>query len=137
MDTERRTLLRHGALMLLASALVGIGVALGPPHPDRWMAAHVSGLMTGILTMAFGGAWPDLRLTPGARRLALGMGLTAGWLGLAANAFAAAVNLPGPATAPGQPPAATWHAVVFFSMLAVIVPATLGAFFLVWKGLRR
>ena len=41
MDAERRTLYRHGALILLLSALLGIVTALPVPHPPKWMAAHV------------------------------------------------------------------------------------------------
>jgi len=46
------------------------------------------------------------------------------------------VNLPGPATAPGVQPAAAWQAVVFYAGLVVVVPSTIGSFFLVWRGLR-
>jgi hydroxylaminobenzene mutase len=136
MDTERRALLRHGALILLLSALLGLVVVAQPPHPAKWMAAHVSGLLTGILLIALGGLWTDLRLTPTARKRALQFGLIGAWTGFVANSYAAAVNLPGPATDPGRVPDAAWHLPVFLVMLAIVVPSTLGAFFLVWKGLR-
>ena len=133
---ERRTLFRHGALLLLASALIGLVVGAQPPHAAKWMAAHVSGLVTGILMLALGGLWSELRLSPGTRRRAMQMGLTAAWVGLLANVYSAVVNLPGPATDPGGVPAAAWHLPVFFVMLAIVVPTTLGSFFLLWKGLR-
>jgi hypothetical protein len=100
------------------------------------MAAHVSGLMTGILVIGLGALWPEVRLSDGTRRRALQMGLTAAWLGVAANFYAAVVNLPGPATDPGRQPDAPWQPFVLFAMLAVIVPTTIGSFYLVWRGLR-
>ena len=136
MAAERRTLFRHGALFLLFSAMLGLVVAAQVPHPDKWMAAHVSGLMTGLLMIGLGGLWSELRLAPSTRRRAMQMGLTAAWTGIVANAFAAAVNLPGPATDPGRAPEAAWHLPVFLIMLAIVVPTTLGSFFLLWKGLR-
>jgi hydroxylaminobenzene mutase len=136
MEPERRTLFRHGALILLISALVGLVVASPAPHPAKWMAAHVSGLMTGILIIALGGLWPELRGTASTRTLAMRLGLVAAWVGVAMNVYAAVVNLPGPATAPGVQPAAAWQALVFYAGLAVVVPSTIGSFFLVWRGLR-
>jgi hydroxylaminobenzene mutase len=136
MDSQRRTLYRHGVLILLLSALLGLVVAAQPPHAGKWMAAHVSGLMTGLLVIGLGALWPEVRLSDGLRRRALQMGLTAAWLGLTANLYAALVNLPGPATDPGRQPDAPWQLVVFFALLAVIVPTTIGSFYLVWRGLR-
>jgi hydroxylaminobenzene mutase len=133
---ERRLLYRQGTLLLLLSALLGLVVAAQPPHPGKWMAAHVGGLMTGILVISLGALWPEVRLRDGTRRRALQMGLTAAWLGVVANVYGALVNLPGPATDPGRQPDAPWQLPILFVMLAVIVPTTLGSFFLVWKGLR-
>ena len=136
METQRRTLFRHGALFLLLSALIGLVVAAQAPHANKWMVAHLSGLLTGVLIIALGGLWSELRLAPGTRTRAWQMGLTAAWTGFVANAYGAIVNLPGPATEPGRLPEAAWHLPVFFVMLAIIVPTTIGSFFLVWKGLR-
>jgi hydroxylaminobenzene mutase len=136
MEAERRTLYRHGSLFLLLAALMGLVAASPVPHGNKWMVVHVSGLMTGVLFIAIGALWSELRLEAPTRRRAFLMGLTAAWLGFAANIYVAVVNLPGPASEPGRQPDAPWQAIVFFAMLAVIVPATLGLFFLVWKGLR-
>ena len=136
MATERRTMFRQGALLLLLSAMLGLVVGAQAPHPAKWMAAHVSGLLTGILIIALGGLWSELRLAPATRRRAMQMGLVAAWVGVVANIYSAVVNLPGPATDPGRVPDAPWHLPVFFVMLAIVVPTTLGAFFLLWKGLR-
>ena len=136
MDGERRTLLRQGSLFLLISALIGIGVGAGAPHPAKWMAAHVSGLLTGLLLIAFGSIWGDVRLSPAAKRRAMVLALTASWVGILANVFGAIVNLPGPATEPGRQPDAAWQMMVFFAMLAVVVPSTVASFAMVWRGLR-
>jgi len=135
MDAERRTLYRHGALILLLSALLGIVTALPVPHPPKWMAAHVSGILVGLLTIALGATWSELRLAPATRRRAMQLGLTAAWSGFLSSIYAALVNLPGPASDPGRLPDAPWHAPVFYVFLAVIVPTTIGSIFLVWKGL--
>ena len=136
MAAERRTLFRHGALFLLLSAMLGLVVGAQAPHPEKWMAGHVSGLMTGLLMIGLGGLWSELRLVPTTRRRAMKMGLTAAWTGIVANMYSAVVNLPGPATDPGRVPEAAWHLPVFLVMLAIVVPTTLGAFFQLWKGLR-
>ena len=68
MDSERRRLYRHGVLLLLLSAVLGLVVAAQPPHAGKWMAAHVSGLMTGILLIGLGALWPEIPVEE--RRLA-------------------------------------------------------------------
>ena len=82
--------------------MLGLVVAAQAPHPAKWMAAHVSGLLTGLLMIALGGVWPELRLAATTRRRAMQLGLTAAWTGFVANAYVATVNLPGPATDPGR-----------------------------------
>jgi hypothetical protein len=135
MEAERRTLYRHGALVLLLSVLLGIVAATPVPHASKWLSAHVSGLLFGLLTIGLGVTWPELRLAPATRRRAMLLGLTAAWTGFVGPVYAALVNLPGPVSDPGRTPDAPWHAPVFFVLLAVIVPTTIGAIFLVWKGL--
>jgi (hydroxyamino)benzene mutase len=137
LDAERRTLYRHGALLLLLSALLGLVTAAPVPHAAKWMTAHVSGLMTGILIIALGAVWSELRLTPSRRLLAMRLGLTSAWLGLFANTYSAIFNLPGPVTDPGRQPDAAWQLPVLFVLLAVIIPSTLVSFFLVWRGLSK
>ena len=82
---ERRTLFRHGALFLLLSAMLGLVVAAQAPHPAKWMTAHVSGLLTGVLLIGLGSLWSELRLAPGTRQRAMQMGLIAAWTGSVAN----------------------------------------------------
>ena len=135
MDAERRLLFRQGALILLVSAILGLMIAVQAPHVVKWRDAHVSGLMTGILIVAFGALWSEVRLSDRTRRLALRLGLTAAWVGLAVNVFGAIVDFPGPASDPGRQPEVVWQMAVFFTGLAIVVSSTLVSFFLVWKGL--
>jgi hypothetical protein len=136
METERRMLFRQGALFLLLATMLGVLLAAGAPHPAKWMTAHVTALLTGILLIALGGLWSELRLEPATRRRALMLSLTGSWAGTVGNIYSAIVNLPGPATEPGRAPDAMWQLYVLFAILAVIVPTTIAAFFLVWRGLR-
>jgi hydroxylaminobenzene mutase len=136
MEIERRMLFRQGSLFLLLATMIGIILAAGAPHPAKWLAAHLSVLLTGILLLALGGLWSELRLPAATRRRAMILGLTGSWLGAVANIYAAVVNLPGPASDPGRAPDAMWQLYVFFALLAVDVPATIAAFFLLWRGLR-
>ena len=136
MESDRRLLFRQGALILLVGALLGLVVAAQAPHVVKWRAAHVNGLLTGILIIGFGALWPEVRLSDRARRMALRFGLTAAWVGLLMNVFSAVVDFPGPASDPGRQPDVAWQMAVFFSGLAIVVPGTLVSFFLVWKGLR-
>jgi hypothetical protein len=135
-EAERRALYRHGALLLVVGALLGSVVAAPVPHAEKWMAAHVAALLTGILLLAMGSTWPELRLSPPVRRLAMQLGLFAAWFGLLGQVYGALVDLPGPATEPGRRPDEPWQGWVFAALMVFVVPATFGAFFLVWRGLR-
>src|SRR5262245_52010347 len=95
MLTERRTMFRHGVLLLLVSSMIGLVIIAQPPHPAKWMAAHVSGLLSGVLLIAFGGLWTELRLEAATRRRAMLLGLTGAWIGMVSNVYATIVNLPG------------------------------------------
>lgn len=136
MESERRLLFRQGVLLLVLSVLIGLILAAPAPHPEKWRTAHVSGLLTALLLIAFGALWRDLRSTPGQRRTALVAGLLAAWTGFANNVFAALVNFPSVVTDPGRVPDAPWQSAVFFTGVAIVVPGTLISFVLVWLGLR-
>jgi hypothetical protein len=135
MENERRLLFRQGALLLLVSVVIGVVVAVQPPHVVKWRSAHVAGLMTGLVVIGFGALWPDVRLSDRARRAAIALGLLAAWVGIGVNVFGAVVNFPGPASDPGVQPDVVWQMAIFFTGLAIVVPSTLVSFFLVWKGL--
>jgi hypothetical protein len=135
MDSERRRLFRQGVLMILLSAALGVVVGAQVPHANKWMTAHVTGLLTGVLLIGAGAAWPELRLADVTRGRAMKLMLVAGWVGFSVNIYGAIVNLPGPATEPGRAPDAPWQLIPLFAGLAVVVPSTLVSLFLVWRGL--
>ena len=114
--------------------MAGIATAI-LPHPRAWLAAHLTAFLTCFVLVAIGLVWRELRLTERQRSIGLITGLTAAYLGLTANIFTAIVDLPGPASHPGVAPPMP-QAAVFFTLLAVIMPATLTAFGLVMYGMR-
>jgi hydroxylaminobenzene mutase len=134
LESQRRRLLHHGFIFLFVAVWVGIATAI-LPHPRAWLAAHLTAFFTGLILVAIGLVWRELRLTPRQRSIALITGFTSAYLGLVGNVFAAIVDLPGPASQPGVA-APMPQAAVSFTLLAVIVPTTLIAFGLVMYGMR-
>jgi hypothetical protein len=133
-EQQRRQLLQHGFIFLVVA--IGLGIATAVlPHARMWLAAHVSAFLTGLILVATGAVWRELRLTTRQRSVTFGTGFLAAYVGLIANVYSATVNLPGPATSPGVPmPAA--QAAIFFPMIAVLIASTLASFGLVAYGLR-
>jgi hypothetical protein len=133
-ESQRRRLLRHGFIFLFLALWLGIATAV-LPHARHWLAAHLSALMTCFILVGIGLVWRELRLTERQRSIALITGFTSAYLGIVGNIYNAIVDLPGPASQPGvQPPMP--EAAVFFTLLAIIVPATLISFGLVMYGMR-
>lgn len=133
-ESQRRRLLRHGFIFLFIALWLGIATAV-LPHPRAWLSAHLTAFLTCLVLVAIGLVWRELRLTERQRSIALVAGLTSAYLGLAGNIFNAIVDLPGPASQPGVAPPMP-QAAVFFTLLAIVVPATLVAFGLVMYGMR-
>ena len=134
LESQRRRLLRHGFTFLFGAAWLGIATAV-LPHPRAWLAAHLTAFLTCLILVAIGLVWRELHLTERQRSIGLISGLTSAYLGLVANIFSAITGLPGPASHPGVA-APMPQAAIFFTLLAVIVPATLIAFGLVLYGMR-
>jgi hypothetical protein len=134
LESQRRRLLRHGFVFLFVAVWLGIATAT-LPHPRAWLAAHLTAFFTCLILVAIGLVWRELRLTERQRSIGLAAGFTSAYLGLAGNIFGAIVDLPGPASQPGVPPPMP-QAAVFFTLLAIILPATLIAFGLVLYGMR-
>jgi len=133
-DSQRRTLIRHGFLFLVIALCLGLAIVL-LPNPGRWLAAHLTALLTGGILAVSGLAWKDLRLTPGQRRVAFWCALISAYAGLAGNVFGAIVDLPGPASNPGVAPPMP-AAAVSYLILAVVVPTLFIAFGLALYGMR-
>lgn len=134
LESQRRRFLRHGFTFLFLAVWLGIATAT-LPHPRAWLAAHLTAFFTCLILVTIGLVWRELRLTDRQRSIAQVAGFMSAYLGLAGNIFIAIVDLPGPASHPGVTPPMP-EAAVFFTLLAVIVPATLIAFGLVMYGMR-
>ena len=121
--------MRHGFLFLFLALVLGLAI-IALPHPSRWLAAHLTAFLTGLILVVMALAWSELRLTNGQRTLAYATGLVAAYGGLVGNVFGAITDLPGPASNPGVAPPMP-QAVVFFAILAIIVPSLFVSFGLV------
>ena len=133
-DPRRRALMRQGFLFLFLGLLFGLSI-IALPHPSRWLAAHLTAFLTGLVLVAIALAWNELQLTSGQRTLAYATGLLAAYGGLAGNVFGAITDLPGPASNPGVVPPMP-QAAVFYAILAIVVPSVLLSFGLVLYGMR-
>lgn len=135
MANQRRSLLRLGATLLLIAAAMGIGAAMPLPNPSKWMVAHMTSIMLGTLIMVQGLAWNDLRLSAAQRTWLVRLTHLQVWSGLALGIATALMNIPGPATAPGVSTSGL-QGPILGALLALIVPATIAAWVLLWVGLR-
>src|SRR5262245_62732320 len=95
-DSRRRALMRQGFLFLFLALVLGLAI-VALPHPSRWLAAHLTAFLTGLILIVIALAWNELRLTHGQRTLAFAAGLLAAYMGLAGNVLGAVTDLPGPA----------------------------------------
>ena len=132
--SERRRWFRHGFILLNIGLWLGIATAT-LPHPRAWLSAHLTAFLTGLVLIAVGLVWRDLKLSDRQRTIATTAGLTSAYLGLVNNVYSAIVGLPGPASQPGVAPPMP-EAAIFFAILAIVVPSTLVAFGLALYGLR-
>ena len=133
-DPRRRALMRQGFLFLFLGLLLGLAI-VALPHPTRWLAAHLTAFLTGLVLVAIALAWNELHLSASQLTLAYRTGLVAAYGGLAGNVFGAVVDLPGPASNPGVVPPMP-QAGVFYVILAIVVPSLLISFGLVLYGMR-
>ena len=133
-DPRRRALMRHGFLFLFLALVLGLAI-VALPHPSRWMAAHLTALITGLILVVMALAWNELRLSNSQRKLAYATGLAAAYGGLVGGAFGAITDLPGPASNPGIAPPMP-QAGVAFAILAIVVPSLFISFGLVLYGMR-
>ena len=126
--------MRQGFLFLLLALVLGLAI-VALPHPSRWLAAHLTAFLTGLILVVIALAWHELRLTSGQLTLAYRTGLVAAYGGLVGNVFGALADLPGPASNPGVAPPMP-QAGVLFAILAIIVPSLFVSFGLVVYGMR-
>ena len=130
----KRQLLRHGFLFLFIALWLGLATAT-LSHPEKWLAGHVTALLTGVVLVVIGLVWTELTLTARQRAFAFWCGLISAYTGLVSNIFTALVDLPGPASNPGVNPTGV-PAVIFFALLAILIPTIFTSFGLVLYGTR-
>jgi hydroxylaminobenzene mutase len=87
-DLER-TLTRAGFTLILLALVTGFGIP-NFTNPRMALAAHMTGVLNGLLLVALGSVWSQLSLSPGQRRLAKGAALFATYMNWAASCLAAA-----------------------------------------------
>lgn len=133
-DPRRRALMRQGFLFVFLALVFGLAI-IALPHPSRWLAAHLTSFLAGLILVVIALAWNELRLTSRQRSVAYATGLVAAYGGLIGNTFGAITNLPGPASNPGVAPPMP-QAAVFLAILAIVVPSVFVSFGLVLYGMR-
>ncbi len=137
MGDDKRRLLWHGMALFLLGLITGL-LEQHLHNPRMGLAAHLEGVMNGILLVALGAIWMEVRLLPSLKTAVFWI-LLAGTYGnwavtcLAAMLGTAALS---PITAVGYSAPALQEAVVTGGFVAVGI-LMLGAAGLVLWGLRK
>jgi (hydroxyamino)benzene mutase len=136
METANRRLMWHGMLLFLLGLLTGFA----EPHFTNvrmGLAAHLEGVMNGILLLALGAIWPYVRLGRNTRAAAFWSALYsayANWLftTLAATFGTGALS---PITAPGLKAPAWQENLVTAGLMSVGIVIVISTLIFLW-GLR-
>jgi hypothetical protein len=134
-----RRILLHGSLVVMLSLLLGFAVAGAPDqvHGRVWLAAHNTGILTGLIVIAAGLLWPTLRLGARGQKVAAFMLLTGAWVGYwLLGVFGAALSIPQKVAAPSLPPAPAWATGVTIAAIAYVTITILGGWGMIVYGLR-
>jgi hydroxylaminobenzene mutase len=136
MEFARRRLMWHGMFLLLLGLVTGL-VEQRFANVRMGLAAHLEGVMNGILLLALGAIWNELRLPPAAKWTAYWTalyGTYANWLvtTLAAIFATAARAQIAAAGHSGQP----WQESLVAAGFLSVVVAIIGSALLVLWGLR-
>jgi hydroxylaminobenzene mutase len=137
MNDRRRSLLWHGMFLFLLGLVTGL-VEHNFTNPRMGLAAHLEGVMNGILLLAIGSVWAEVRLKPGAMGVlfwALLYGTYANWAvtTLAAVMGTAALS---PITGAGHVGEA-WQEIFITAGFVSVGLAIIGASISILWGLRR
>jgi (hydroxyamino)benzene mutase len=136
METVNRRLMWHGMLLFL----LGLFTGFAEPHfanVRMGLAAHLEGVMNGILLLVLGAIWPQVRLGRNARAAAFWTALYsayANWLftSLAAVFGTGALS---PITAPGLRAQPWQESLVTAGLMSVGIGVVLSTLIFLW-GLR-
>lgn len=136
MKIANRRLMWHGMLLFLLGLLTGFA----EPHfanVRMGLAAHLEGVMNGILLLALGAVWSHVQLGPGARAAAFRMALYSAYANWFFTTLAAILGTGAlsPITAPGLKAAAWQEDLVTGGFMTVGIVIVVMALMLLW-GLR-
>ncbi len=84
-----RTLTRAGFSLIFLALVTGFGIPYFV-NPRMALAAHMTGILNGLLLVALSSVWSQLALSPGQSRLAKSAALFATYLNWATSCLAAA-----------------------------------------------
>jgi len=136
METANRRLMWHGMLLFLLGLLTGFA----EPHFTNvrmGLAAHLEGVMNGILLLALGAAWPHLRLGLTARAVAFWTALYSAYANWFFTTLAGifGTGTLSPITAPGLKAQAWQEGLVTAGLMSVGIVVVVSALVFLW-GLR-
>lgn len=136
METADRRLMWHGMLLFL----LGLFTGFAEPHfanVRMGLAAHLEGVMNGILLLALGAIWPSLRLSRNTRAAAFWMALYSAYANWFFTTLAAifGTGALSPITAPGLKAAAWRESLVTAGFMSVGIVIVVFTLMLLW-GLR-
>ncbi|HTX76427.1 MAG TPA: hypothetical protein VMD29_09500 [Terracidiphilus sp.] len=136
MENAARRLMWHGMLLFL----LGLFTGFAEPHfanVRMGLAAHLEGVMNGILLLAVGCVWPHLRLAPGAKTAAFWISLYGTYMNWLFTTLAAVFGTGtlSPITAPGLKAQPWQETLVTAGLMSVGGAIVVAALLLLW-GLR-
>jgi (hydroxyamino)benzene mutase len=137
MDDRRRDLLWHGMFLFLLGLLVGL-VEAKLANPRMGLAAHLEGVMNGILLLAVGAVWAEVRLGGRAKAACYWVVLYGAYANWAFTTFAAVAGTAAmsPITGSGHTGQPWQEALVTAGFISVGL-AIIGASLLLLWGFRR
>ncbi len=135
-DTKRR-LLWHGMFLFLIGLLTGL-VEQEFNNPRMGLAAHLEGVLNGIVLVALGAIWSDVRLPPRLKAAAYWSALYGTYANWAVTTLAAALGTTAmsPVTSAGHSAQPWQENVVTFGFVSVGVAMIAASILILW-GLRR
>ena len=118
--SERRSIIRHGFIVLLIAFGLGFGIISGGPQARGWMATHLTAMLAASFMILVGLVWSHLTLSRRQRALLRFAVVFNGYWGVAGGAFATIFGIPGPVTGGGAHPSG-WPATVFFTVFIPVI----------------
>lgn len=137
MRDSRRRLCWHGIFLFLLGLVTGL-VETHFTNPRMGLAAHLEGVLNGILLLAVGALWSELRLSARLERAAFACLVVGAYANWAVTTLAAVFGTGAltPVAAPGRS-AAAWQETLVTAGFAGVGLAMLAAALLILWGLRK